>query len=236
MSDGRRRRWFVLAFPLLCLSALSCRNVRNVRTYHEPPPSDIQPTILNYVETDAFDELLETALTNQDPVIVIQTETSRPDWGPRLNAWIAAWNKGGKVLDEPQHRFRMQAPIGALASPAINGDTIHEFRLLIADLMTRTEDLARRGSSWWTEERIQRRRIALLKPYSLRFHLDQNQKIQLLFYNGRYARYYQEVMDAMAMNAAEDTEGWTRGVTCSHCKGNAPGMTLQRRRATSENP
>jgi hypothetical protein len=153
-----------------------------------------------------------------------------------LNAWIAAWNQGGKVVDEPQRRFRMQAPVGALGPSVVNGDTVREFRLLVADLMTRTEDLARLGSSWWTEERIQRRRIELLKPYSLRFHLDENQKIQLLFFNGRYARYYQEVMDAMAMNAEEDTEGWSRAVTCSHCKGKLPGMTLQRRRVVPEAP
>jgi hypothetical protein len=228
MRDSRRRCWFVLAIPLLCLFALSCRNVRNVRTYHAPPPADIKPTILNYVETDAFDELFETVLTNQDPVILLQTETSQPDWGPRLNAWIAAWNKGGKVVDEPQRRFRMQAPLGALAPSAVNGETVKEFRLLIADLLTRTDDLARRGSSWWTEERIQRRRIELLKPYSLRFHMDENEKIQLLFFNGRYARYYQEVMGAMAMVAAEDSEGWSRAVTCSRCKGKMRATTAQR--------
>lgn len=224
MSESRKLRWIVLAVPLFCLFAASCRHSRNVRSYHAPPPSDIKPTVLDYVETDAFDELFESVLTNQDPVILIQTETTRPDWGPRLNAWIAAWNRGGRVVDEQRRRFRMQAPLAALGATAVNGDTIREFRLLIDDLMTRTEDLARRGSSWWSEERIQRRRIELLKPYSLRFHLDENQKIQLLFFNGRYARYYQEVMNAMAMSAAEDTEGWSRAVTCSHCKDKVPGM------------
>ncbi len=233
MRDSPGRRWLVLAIPLLCLFALSCRNVRNVRTYHAPPPDDIKPTILNYVETDAFDELFETVLTNQDPVILIQTETSQPDWGPRLNAWIAAWNKGGKVVDEPQRRFRMQAPLGALG-PSINADTIREFRLLVTDLVTRADELARRGSSWWTEERIQRRRVELLKPYSLRFHMDENEKIQLLFFNGRYARYYKEVMGAMAMEAAEDTEGWSRAMTCSRCKGKLRGRTAQRTTDVSE--
>ena len=236
MREDQRRRWLALTIFLLCLPALSCRNTRNVRTYRAPPPPDIKPTVLQYVETDAFDELFETALTSQDPVILIQTETSRPDWGPRLNAWIAAWNRGGKVVDEPRRRVRLQAPLSALAPTVVNGDTVREFRLLIDDLMTRTEDLARRGSSWWAEERIQRRRIDLLKPYSLRFHLDENQKIQLLFFNGRYARYYHEIMDAMAMSVVEDTEGWSRAVTCSHCKGNVPGMTVQRTRARSEEP
>jgi hypothetical protein len=232
MGQIRRRRWFVLILPLLCLSALSCRNNRNVRTYHAPPPPDIKPTILQYVETDAFDEMFETLLTNQEPVILIQTETSKPDWGPRLNAWIAAWNQGGKVVDEPRRRVRLQAP---LSPTVVNGETLREFRLLVADLLTRSEDLARRGSSWWIEERIQRRRIELLKPYSLRFHLDENEKVQLLFFNGRYARYYQEFMDAMSMSGAEDAGGWSRDVKCSnYCKGKPPALTAQRIRVRSE--
>jgi hypothetical protein len=232
MSENRRRRWLGGAILLLCLAALSCRASRNVRTYHAPPPPDINPTNLQYVETDGFDELFESVLTNQDPVILIETGTSKPDWGPRLNAWLAAWNQGGKVVDEPRRRVRMQAP---LAPTVVNPQTIHEFRLLVTDLMTRVEDLARLGSSWWSEERIQRRRIELLKPYSLRFHMDDNQKIQLIFFNGRYARYYQDVMGAMTLNA-EDAEGWSRAMTCSHCKGKTPAMILQRTRARSEEP
>jgi hypothetical protein len=233
MSEIRRRSWIGWAFFLLCLSALSCRQSRNVRTYHAPPPADIKPTILQYVETDAFDELFETVLTSQDPVILIQTDTSRPDWGAHLNAWLAAWNQGGKVVDEPRHHVRMQSP---LTPTAVNGETIREFRLLVDDLMKRVEDTALRGSSWWAEERTQRRRIGLLKPYSLRFHMDEKQKIQLIFFNGRYARYYQEVMDSMAMSAAEDTDGWSRAVTCSHCKDKVPVTILQRTRVRSDEP
>jgi hypothetical protein len=236
MREIQRRRWLIWVVSLFCLPVLSCRNSRNVRTYHAPPPPDIKPTVLIYVESDAFDELFETALVNQDPAILIQTETSRPDWGPRLNAWIAAWNQGGRVVDEPRRRFRMQAPLGGLTPSIVNSDTVREFRLLIDDLMTRAEDLARRSSSWWAEERTRRRRIELLKPYSLRFHLDQDQKIQLLFFNGRYARYYQEVLAAMAMHSTEDAEGWSRAMTCSRCKIKAPGMTVQRRRPISAVP
>jgi hypothetical protein len=236
MSENRLRREYRFVLLLFCLAAWSCRSSRNVRTYHAPPPPDIKPTLLQYVETDGFDELFETVLTSQEPVVIIQTGTSQPDWGPRLNAWIAAWNQGGKVVDEPRRRVRLQAPLPALAPTVVNGDGVRELRLLVADLMTRVEDLARRGSSWWIEERIQRRRIDLLRPYSLRFHLDESGKIQLIFFNGRYARYYREVMDAMAMRATEDEDGWARVVTCSLCKGKVPGMTAQRTRVISEEP
>lgn len=231
MSENQKRRGLGWAILLLCLTALSCRSNRNVRSYQAPPPPDIKPTILRYVETDAFDELFETVLTTQEPVILIETDTSKPDWGPRLNAWLAAWNQGGKVVDEPQRRVRMQAP---LVPSVVNGETVREFRLLVADLMTRVEDLARRGSSWWSEERIQRRRIELLKPYSLRFHLDEKQHIQLIFFNGRYARYYPGVMGAMALNGSEESKDWARAMTCSHCKDNKPKMISQRTRALSE--
>jgi hypothetical protein len=231
MHETRTRQGLLGAILLLCLSALSCRDSRNVRTYHAPPPPDIHPTILQYVETDAFDELFETVLTSQDPVILLQTNTSQPDWGPRLNAWIAAWNRGGKVVDEPRRRVRMQAP---LAPTVVNGDSVRELRLLVADLMTRAEDVARRGSSWWTEERIQRRRIDLLKPYSLRFHLDENRKIQLVFFNGRYSRYYQQFMESMAMSDTARPEEWTRAVQCSRCTGPVLGMTAQRTRDTEQ--
>jgi hypothetical protein len=236
MRRDRTPRWVLLAVPLLCLSALSCRNTRTTRPYHEPPPPDLKPTVLDYVETNAFDTLFESALTNQDPVILIQTDTSQPDWGPRLNAWIAAWNRGGKVVDEPRRKTRMQAPLASLAPAAINGDTVREFRLLIDDLMTRVEEAARRGSSWWSEERTQRGRIALLKPYSLRFHLDENQRIQLIFFNGLYSRYYRELMESVALPAQEEPEEWCRDVKCSCCGEKRNGTTAQRTRVRSGRP
>jgi hypothetical protein len=226
MIRNPTRRWLVLAIPLLCISTLSCRNTRTTRTYHAPPPPDIKPTVIDYVETDAFDAVFESALTNQDPVILVQTDTAQPDWGPRLNAWIAAWNRGGKVVEGGRRSARMQAPL-----PAVNAETLHEFRLLIADLMKRVDDLALRGSSWWAEERTQRRRIALLKPYSLRFHLDEDKKIRLIFFNGEYSRHYREIMDAMALRDPDEPDEWCRGMTCSGCKGEVKGSTAQRTRA-----
>jgi hypothetical protein len=125
---------------------------------------------------------------------------------------------------------------GPLSPSVVNGETLREFRLLVDDLMTRVEDLAKRGSSWWAEERVQRRRIELLKPYSLRFHLDGDQKIQLIFFNGRYARYYRQVMDSMPVAATDDASEWSRGLTCSHCKEKVVGTTAQRTRIRSVPP
>lgn len=229
----RSRRGFVLLLSLFCVASLSCRSSRNTRPYRDPPPPGLQPVALDYTEEDAFDVLFETALINQEPVILIQTETSRPDWGPRLNAWIAAWNRGGKVVDGPSVKARMQAP---LLPATVNGETLREFRLLVDDLMTRVEDLARRGSSWWAEERTQRRRIDLLRPYSLRFHLDENKNIQLIFFNGMYAEYYRRMMDSLAVNATDDSHEWSRDVTCSTCKKAVEGQTMQRTRVRSTTP
>jgi hypothetical protein len=231
MRPAHVRMSLVLTFSLLGTAALSCRGVRTTtRPYHEPPPPGLAPTVLDYVETDAFDALFESALTNQDPVILVQTATSQPDWGPRLNAWIAAWNRGGKVVDGPRGRVRMQAPV---VPSAVNAETLHEFRLLVDDLMTRVEDVARRGSSWWAEERTQRRRIDLLKPYSLRFHLDDDKKIQLVLFNGMYSRYYRQFMESMSMRDADEPEEWTRTMKCSLCRRLVRGVTAQRTRVRS---
>jgi len=40
------------------------------------------------------------------------------------------------------------------------------------------------------EERVRARRVALLAPYNLNFHLDGDGYIQLIFFNGRYADDY----------------------------------------------
>jgi hypothetical protein len=199
----------------LVLSALAGGCTWKVtRPYRDPPPAGIRATPIDYVESDAFDTLFESALVNQDPVIVVRTTHSRPDWGDRLNAWIAAWNMGGRVeAGGGKRTVRMQAP---LPKVVIDGDSIREFRLLVDDLMNRVEDLARARSAWWAESKVRSRRVALLKPYNLRFHLDEQEHIQLIFFNGRYAEYYQEFMRSIVRT--EEADGWVRGVTCSHCK------------------
>ena len=214
MQGNRSRGVLAAALALLGATAAGCTTGKDTRPYLEPPPPGITSTFIDYVETDAFDTLLESALTTQDPVIVIRTGRSQPDWGGRLNAWVAAWNLGGKVEPGPT-RARMQAPVPPVV---VNGETIREFRLLVNDLMGRVEELARQGSAWWAEERVKVRRVALLRPYNLRFHLAEDGTIQLILFNGRYAPYYGDYMRALARPDAQEPEVWSRVVSCSRCK------------------
>src|SRR5262249_9590811 len=162
-----------------------CRSMSRSLKEEAPDPPEVTPTQLDYVDADGFDALFETALTNQDPVILIRTGRSQPDWDARLNAWIAAWNRGdnagrrakarGSAPEEPAI-VRGQAPLGKVP---LDGESIRELRLLVTALLDRVEEAAQSGSSWWAEERMRSRRVALLRPYSLRFHMDEEGLIQL---------------------------------------------------------
>jgi hypothetical protein len=70
------------------------------------------------------------------------------------------------------------------------------------------------------EERVRSRRIALLKPYDLRFHVGTNGDIDLVFFNGKYASSYPEfVRNLLGENGQEDdSPEWTRAVRCSRCQ------------------
>ena len=199
--------------PFLLLLTLGCSG-RDLRPYRDMPPADIKATRIDYVDADAFDVVFETALTNQDPVIVIQTPYERPEWGGRLNGWVAAWNLGGKVDAEKEKRIlRFQIP-----AVTVDKDSIREFRLLVSGFMERVEQLAKDTSAWWSEEKVRNRRIALLKPYNLRFNQDEDGNIQLIFFNGRYARYYNDFMTKVARADTGEEENWSRAFTCSRCK------------------
>lgn len=213
---ARARGALLAVIPLLCCYAASCK-MRSTRPYREPPPPDIQPVLITYVESGGFDTLFESQLVNEAPVILIQTQSSTPDWGPRLNAWIAAWNMGGRVVG-PGRRgaTRAQVPTGPVT---VNGETIREFRLLVDDLVGKAESLARAQASWWAQERVRSRRVELLKPYNLRFHLDENKNIQLIFFNGKYSDHYDSFTRSLAAVSDEEEPGrWSRIVTCSHCR------------------
>jgi hypothetical protein len=203
------------ALRFLLLALLGCTVAPPTRPYLDPPPDDLVTTRIDYVDTDAFDTLLESALVNQDPVIVIQTANALPDWDGRLNAWIAAWNRGGKVeASDGTRKVRMQAPF--VPTVVVDSDSIRELRLLVEALMSRIEVVAREKSQWWRDERTQARRVDLLRPYNLRFHRDKDGRIQIVLFNGRHARHYSDVMLRMGMATAP--EEWVREFSCSTCR------------------
>jgi hypothetical protein len=208
----RRKRHFVLLVSFFLLPVAGCGNRERTRPPVEPPPADVQPTRIDYTDTDAFDQVLESALLTQDPVILVQTTNEKPDWGDRLNAWIAAWNRGGRVGPGPGKTARGQAPF----LPGVDSDTAHEFRLLIEGLMNRIEDKVRERSAWWAQEHIRERRVELLRPYNLRFHLGTDGFIQVIWFNGRYAQYHRDFVRSIADEDPGD--GWDRCVSCSRCK------------------
>jgi hypothetical protein len=108
----------------------------------------------------------------------------------------------------------------------VDGDSIREFRLLIDGLMGRVEESARAGGHWWAERHTRERRVALIRPYSLRFHLGPDGHIQLIFFHGDYAAQHQDVVRTLADPAEEETLAWAPGYCCSLARqrlNNRPG-------------
>ena len=192
----------LLVLGVLLAASVSCSTARRTRPAQDPPPPGIRPTVIDYVDRDGFDELLQSALENEDPVILIQTDTEKADWGPRLNAWLAAWNMGGKV----ERKARGQSPV------TVNAGTIREFRLLIDDLMGQVEKAARAGSAWFSNERMLRHRVELLRPYNVRFHMNKDRHIQIIFFNGRYSQYHRDFVRATVRPDDEVPDEWVRSL------------------------
>jgi hypothetical protein len=205
--------------PLALAAALAAPGCRNSPDSRKEPdsqaetarPPAVRPTVLDYADSEAFDALFESALVNQDPAILVRTGFARPDWGGRLNAWIAAWNAGGKGQGRT---VRGQAPLPGMG---LNGETVREFRLLVNGLMDRVEELAKTTSAWWSEERVRSRRVALLRPYNLRFHRGEDGNILLIFFHGSHADHYAGFLQALT-SAAVAPDPWTRTVECSECR------------------
>jgi hypothetical protein len=89
--------------------------------------------------------------------------------------------------------------------------------LLVDGLLDRVEDVAESGATWWAEERARKRRVNLLEPYSLRFHLDEEDLIQLVFFHGNYASYYPRFVELLTSDRSQTERDWSRCVECSHC-------------------
>lgn len=198
----------VAAFVALSLAGAGCQSMRQaLRPAFDGRTADSRPipfrsTEIDYVDADGFDAIFETALVNRDAVIIVRTPNELPDWSGRLNAWIAAWNMG-KSSDA--RRFRGQIP----GIPNIDGDTLRELRLLINSVIDRADDAAKNSVNWFREERVRSRRVELLKPYNLRFHMHTDGKIHLIFFHGDYADRYQQYVAAQA-DCDDDTKVWSR--------------------------
>ena len=207
----------VVLTSLLLVALTSCRHTTQQQPTQLPTP-DITPTRIDYVDSDGFDALLENSLIHQDPAIIIHTGRSKPDWGGRLNAWIAAWNRGGhsprraESTSSSGNVARGQSP---LAGVHVDGATVREFRLLVTELLDRIETLAQNSGGWWAEERARSRRVSLLRPYSLRFHLDDNQQILLVFFHGNYSSYYPRFLELLTHTPSSGSEDWSRALECS---------------------
>jgi hypothetical protein len=185
---------------------VGCRSIRDGESEQRDPAPSMQPTVIDYVDTDAFDAVFESALLNKDPIIVVRTENEKPDWQGRLNAWIAAWNMGTKIEGR---KVRGQIPA------QINAEFLREFRVLVFGLLDRAEDAAKGSSAWWQEDRTRARRVALLRRYNLRFHMNEDKKIHLIFFNGDYAERYAEYVKSIT---GVEEAGWSRTVQCSMCE------------------
>lgn len=212
---------------LVCLGltlAVGCRTAKPDRsttpaTGVHDPQSQPQVVRVDYVDSDAFDVYLETALVTSQPVIVIQTEYDKPEWSSRLNEWLAAWNASRQ---SPGLRVRGQFP--PVSPVVVDGNSIREFRILIDGLMSRVEESARLGGHWWAERQTRERRVALLRPYSLRFHLGADGHIQLIFFHGDYAAQHNDVVRVPADPSApteEQTLNWSPGYSCSLARARA---------------
>jgi len=212
---ARRTAWAAVALAA-CLGSVSCRTTAEKRPPEAgAPAAPVVPTVIAYVDSDGFDNVLESALVNQDAAVIVRTTHDKPDWGPRLNAWIAAWNRGGRARGRVA---RGQAPVPRVV---IDGDSIREFRLLVNGLLDRVEEAAQAGSGWYAEERARSRRVALLRPYNLRFHMGDDGLIQLVFFHGRRAADYPRFVQELTRSATAPEEPWSRSVECSRCAAGA---------------
>lgn len=196
---------------ILILLGVGCQGLFLTRKPAQPSaPPDLTPVTVDYTDTDGFDSVLEAALVDEAPIIIVQTEQTKPDWEGRLNAWIAAWNMGGK---NRTRTIRGQSP-----SLPLDAESLGQLRELIFGLLDRIEVAAEKGSTWWANERMRSRRVTLLRPYSLRFHRDADGPIRLVFFHGAYASYYSTFLRSLMGEPGMTEESWTRTVECSRCQ------------------
>jgi hypothetical protein len=174
MSVSRRAACLVLFGCSIQMA--SCHDSSGLRVMKQTPTPEViaQTPHVDYADSDAFDEVLKSALIRHDRLIVIQTVETQPAWSGRLTAWIAAWNEGG-----PAHEPGVSSTRSLIELPP---DLACETRQAITDQMDRIERLAVDMHGWWQDERKRRDRIEMLKPYMICVTRDQNQRLQVVFY------------------------------------------------------
>src|SRR5262249_51245887 len=80
--------------PFVIVGLASCHNSRLAQNPDDGSGPATTPTSIDYLDADAFAAVFEAALVKQAPAIIVRTGHTKPDWSGRLNAWIAAWNRG----------------------------------------------------------------------------------------------------------------------------------------------
>src|SRR5262249_6283100 len=113
-----KRFYLAAVVPLLILAG--CQLLRPTpQTLPRDGMPDLTPRFVDYIDSEAFDNQFEAHLIAKEPAIVIRTENTKPDWQGRLNAWVAAWNRGGT-------RTRTVRSQAGLSAVKLDGDGIRE--------------------------------------------------------------------------------------------------------------
>lgn len=165
------------------LAAVSRKVWSPERPYSPPPPPGFPFREVPFNDSDAFDALLESYLTNREPAICIQLQTATPDWPPRLVAWFQAYQAGGKVRSPAG-----KGGVSSLLWLAGSAQTPTEARQLLEGFLDRLERLAQTTATWWARAAEREKRIDLLRPYILDAERDpaRGGNYRIVLYNGRY--------------------------------------------------
>ncbi len=183
----------LLVVPVLLILAVGCHSFppwsligepsRAERSYQPPPPPGYPWLDVPYSDSEAFDTLLDCYLQAGKPAIRIVLDTKEPDWLPRMNAWLKAYQAGGQVR-QPTGKGGLDSLLW-LAGMA---QTPSDARQLLETAFDHLETYVKAGLAWWNDEQQRRRRIDLLKPYNLDAVRESRRgdKYSILLCNGRY--------------------------------------------------
>ena len=168
--------------PLLAFGFVGCQASEKLREYQPPPPPNFVCKELPFDDSDAFDAALKLHLSNGAPVVRVLLDSPRPDWPPRLVAWLDAYRAGGKVRPPSGKGVAALAWLGALSgSPT-------EARQLLESSLDRIAVAGAAVARQVARAQDQAERTALLAGYVLDADQDaaRGGLFTLVLYNGRY--------------------------------------------------